>query len=457
MTAFLLDNIRSLYLTFFGSLMMFFVLAKTAGCRYSKKITCFVWMLVWLFRYSFYSLYMANYLAGLYQGQEWFSNLVLFLNAANLWMCMILIAFLFKGRLRKNMVTVAVFEMTYAVLTMIPHLLYSFFVHGSTMAPLMNDINIMDFIMPVYTGVILWAFLCYGDPYLKRYAGWNSSHPVMVNLFLFVYLTTILIGNFDYVQTRGNMGFVLYVAVIMMVFVYFIYDYLYTEREKEKKRYLELVYREKALRNHYERVREQADKIRLYNREIRDNMDALLKKISDSEGNNGEGSGESSEETAAYEDNINSMVSGYFKILKEHYQELSFRSWCDDPLMDQLLRTYDGYFKDKGIEAVFCFQDYRTPPGISGQDVEQILMWMLDWAVAHLSKQSRADRTGLVLQGGVVREELILSCHLTGADGKISKNRSIRRLLKKVNGDISIISDENVNKVLIGIPIGPEG
>ena len=439
-----------------GFIMMGVLLIKTAGCKHSLPVTWIAWIIAWCVRYFGFSLYVSNYLAGKYQGEVWFSTLFLLLNAANLCLGIVVIAFLYEGSLQKNLVTAMIAEVIYTFWDYIILLFFSLLLEGTFSIKMMNENKPVYLLISIITTVWIYFLLHYGGFLLERYARWNTKHPIMVNIFLMAYMILGMISNVRFAATRGDIGFVMFCVLMILGFSYLWYDYLYMERVEEKKRHADLIYREKSLRRHYKNVMEQAAKVNSYNQEVQGMIGQLVGRVIAMEKDpNAEGKGME-------------LAARYLSILQKQYDELSVSKYCEDYQMDHMLSYYEERFRNMGIKAEFLFQNYYAPAGTVQRDIEEILRWMLDGIIEGIVSDSQRDRVDpllkdirpqrLMLHGGVTGEELILSCETHAVDSrnggfKKPEVKRIRKLLKNMKADIGVDVYKDGFKIIVGIPV----
>lgn len=461
MLALVISNLRTCFMSLFGFITLEIVLERTSGRRMSRPVTWTVWMIAWCVRYFGLNIYVSDYLAGLYQGQDWFSLLVLFLNIGNIWFGMAVIALLFKGRLRKNMVTTACCEILFSFWTTIPYLLH--FLWSKPLETRGNNVylehtHILDLTIPISFGILIWFILRFGDPFFIRYSRWHSAHPALVYLFLILYLAFGMFSNIQYILREGNIGIALFCTLVFLVFGYIYYDYIFSEREKEKKLHMELIYHEKTLKSQYDHMMEKSVKLEEYNREIQAKIEKLIEKSSI----------QGSYDKDLFEDesvNLRTVAEKYLEDLRQQLNKVSVHLYCDDHFIDHLLGAYEVHFRTAGVKTVFSFQDYFTPQNLAYKDIEAILRWMINsvsgilWtdSIHELKKSEdagcRYPISELWMHGGIIGKELIFNVKAFGSEFRKPETRTVRIILNRLKADMVIERQDDLMKIVIGIPV----
>ena len=112
---YILNHLRTLQISLIGFFVIYFILERTAGLRYGRAFSLFLWSLVWMYRYFGVSLYVSTYLARDHMGDLWFEEFLLLLMLINIGIGISAIALVFKGNLQKNLIVEMIFEITYSL------------------------------------------------------------------------------------------------------------------------------------------------------------------------------------------------------------------------------------------------------------------------------------------------------------------------------------------------------
>ncbi|MBQ9156233.1 MAG: hypothetical protein IJ137_05585 [Eubacterium sp.] len=430
MFRYIYQNMGNLLVSLCGFIIIGVLLEETSEKRYNKIVTWVTWMAGWSLRYFGFSLFVSNYLAKLYQDEMWFSVLFLFLNIWNAWLGMVLITVLFRGSLVKNMVTVLATEVVFTMLTSLPMILLNWIFYGQAVFKWRDYMTPLVWLIPLESLLIYRLIKTRFNDYLKAYACWESSHPLLMNLFVAGYLVMGMISNISFAK-KGVMTTLLFILMVVLCFGYFWYDYLNAEWIREESRHLELLYREKSMRLHYDHAVETGGKIREYNREIRESLEQLMTRVK--------------KEDAAH----------YLAQMQKRYDELFDKEYYKDYQINQMLLHYEKECRELGIQTAYYLQ--TVPPDfISSRDMGELLRWLLEGMIKGL----RAGGNGmtLLLQAGITGNELIISCQARGR-GRMTFSRGYdirtsRRLLKKLHADVSVKNEAEGVRVIIGVPRG---
>ncbi len=454
---FLINNLRFIIINLSGFLVVFIMLYKTAGIRYKLSITLPILTFLWVFRCFVFSLFIVNYLSGIYGEKLWYHNL---LNAASIFVTVLGVYFiriLFKGSLIKNLLLFIGSELIMILyLRFITHVIKMVW-PSYNYQQMMNHFEIQDLIIPVFVLLLILVLLKYGDWIFESYRNWKPAHPTILQMMIgsylvfgiFTNLAMALIDNFE------EKGFIIFYSLMIIILSgYFWFDYYHLTQLRESIRHKELLRQESALIAYYEDSLKQASRINQFQEEIREMMVRLLDKVEEEKDTLGESNNVGFHQG---KDDLNQMFHEYLNELKEQRDSLSVLKFCSDYTLDQFLIFHEKRLRDIGYITTMHFQDYQTPPGIMVTDVIEILHWMTTGILPEVAvSDSTTERTGkgrITYQGAVIGQMLVLHCEAEGEAVRVPQMNHIRHIKKRIKVDIDLAAEPGRMRALAGLPL----
>ena len=508
---FLLNNMKSFFPSFFGFFTIFYMFEKTVGLRFGKKSSLLVWLLLWFWRYFWITLYISIFLGGKYAGQDWYERKIIFLIVLNIWVGIVMFACVFKGDLLKKLMVELVFE---TLLSTIYSVGIMVLFPGTTPDKVGMSMgwDPRDLLLGLWCLAFCVIFVRQNIPFIRRFMAWNPRYPFFLVLFLTAYYIMGIASNMHFALNKGN-GMINLVTFCLIISLSYLWvSFLYSERMKGIRIRQELIRRESALKSHYQQALIQSAKINRYNREIDRAIRGLLEKteFSGQEGNRLESTnqfafgekvdGEKKESHIKYADwdrqeRLRNMAGDYLAILENHYRELSVGKYSEVVEINDLLVSCEERFLQEKIPYQIRFYDFDLPCGIRINDLEKVLMCMCDMALKHYDqtkvegnqesglkkeeshesglkeekeRESDWDKEGgqglglkkekdqaddcmdLIIQGGMVRQEMVLFCQYPGRLLSRKEKSKLGSLCKPFRGDVTMIEDRGLVKLIIG-------
>ena len=186
--SYILINMRSVLMTGFGILFMFILLYKMNGIRCSLSLAIAAIFAVWAFRCFILRLYISDYMAGLYLGEKWFFYFFQAVNIFNLLFGVAIIGLIFKGNLAKNLLIEFMVEMVLSMVVYIPMAILDSLLGDNYSKALVGYFNPLDLVLFIPQILLLYLFIRYGEPLIKRYKEWTPKHPVLLNISVTAFL-----------------------------------------------------------------------------------------------------------------------------------------------------------------------------------------------------------------------------------------------------------------------------
>lgn len=434
-------SLRNMIISLSGFLMMSIVLERTAGFRFGKIKSIVFIFCVWFIRFFGFQIYIQTWLRQLYEGEKWYLLLLSRVSAFNILYGIMFIAICFQGNLLKNLLAASVMEMIFAGAMLCPLVLIyrassqSFYMYGPWEP---RDIMILLAVL-----AILLALIHYVDPWLERYKRWEPKHPAILAVVLAVYFIQAIFNNIHYALSSGGVGAELFLTMAFLVILWMWIAFFFKEKEEARELNRSLLRHETALKNHYERVLTQSTKINRYNQEIRKAMEVLMAKLLP------DGTNETAEPFSdPEEDKMYRLARSYLQSLEDHYQEITVSRYSQDLEMNELLEAYIVRFRNLDLPLYYHFHRYIRPSEVSEEDMEKVLSFMLDSAIAGHEDSENNDT---ILQAGMNGEMLIISCEYSGNEPSKRERRAFRHILRRINADSNISTNQGRSKIIVGL------
>ena len=446
---YIMINSRSLLCSLFGLPSVFLIIGMVSGFRYSFRTSVIIGTIMWCLRYFGLTLFVSTYLGSRYAEEIWFGRLMIILTVLNTLLGVAGIAVLFEGSLRKNLLLMVLLEI----------ILTFFYVSAITLLSgdtknglsLMGTAKLSDIlIVPCFFVFYYFAKRFVGN-WMKRYRNWEPGNTLLIDLVLMGYFLIGIQNVTSFATSGGDPGLLILTIGCIMITGYLWVGFFYKERKKVEMIRQKLLRYEHALKVHSQQVIEQSLKMNRYHSGIKKAMEALSDRILQMEA--GESASVTDKANRAFEaGNRSEMVDlaqTYMAGLEQHYREITISKYSDDVSLNEMLVACEKRFDDRNIPVQIQFHHFQLPDNLSEDDLEQVLNWIADQVI----KQYRdTGDTYTVLQGGMIKRELVLSCQYPGSLPSRPDQRKLRRLLKPMHADMYINNEDGQVNLTIGIP-----
>ena len=445
-------HMRSLVFSSLAFLILFAVMAKTSDFRFNRKTTIAIFLPVWALRYFGLTLYISKYLAGKYGEEAWFARLLVIATFLNIFIGVGWILLLFTGNRLKNVLTMCLLEFSISVFALIPMILWPGQKGGMVDIDAPPDIRDLATILCFCLYYIIVAK--WGEPWLKRYRSWQPKHPLLINLFLLAYFLLGMQNNIYYALSHGDTELLFFMMLTVLTILYMWTAFFYKEKIKSERIHQELIRYDYALKIHSREILAQSARIHRYHGHIKKVMEALSDKIKSQSSETGRNQGEPIAEPVIGRDEMESLAQSYLKGLENHYREITVSKYSDNVGMNEFLVSLEEKFRALGIQAQVQFHHFEIPDGLWENDLIDLIDQVAEGIVRDCTSgtETISDRN-VILQGGVLGQEMILSFQYPGDAPSGREERRLRRLVRRMKADMDIKEEAGMVKMVIGIPV----
>ena len=446
---YIMINSRSLLCSLFGLPSVFLLMGMASGFRYSFRTSVIIGTIMWCVRYFGLTLFVSTYLGSKYAEEIWFGRLMIILTVLNTLLGVAGIALLFEGSLRKNLLLMIALEI---VLTM-------FYVSAFTLisGDMKNGLSLMGTAKPSDILIVPCFFVFYflakrfAGSWVKRYRNWKPGNTLLIDLVLMAYFLIGIQNNTSFATSRGDPGLLVQTVGCIMITGYLWVGLFYKEQKKAEMVRQKLLRYEHALKVHSQQVIEQSLKMNRYHSGIKKSMEALSDRVLQME--TGKPEPGTDEEKNSFEagnrSEMKNLARTYMEGLEQHYREITISKYSDDVSLNEILVACEKRFVARNIPVQIHFHHFRRPDNLSEDDLEQVLNWIADQVI---TQYTDTGDTYTVLQGGMIKRELVIACQYPGCIPSGADQRKLRRMLKPMHADMYLNSEDGQVNLTIGIP-----
>lgn len=449
-------HMRSLIFSSMAFLILFAIMAKTSDFRFNRKTTIAIFVPIWALRYFGLTLYLSKYLAEKYGEEVWFARLLVIVTFLNIFIGVGWILLLFTGNRLKNVLTMCLLEFSISVFALIPMILWPGQKGGMVDIDAPPDIRDLATLLSFFLYYIIVAK--WGEPWLKRYKSWEPKHPLLVNLFLLAYFLIGMQNNIYYALSHGDTGLLFFMTLTVLTILYIWTAFFYKEKIKNERIHQELIRYDHALKIHSREIIAQSARIHHYHGHIKKVIEALSDKIKSQSSEIGRDHGEPVAESVICRDEMESLAQSYLEGLENHYREITVSKYSNHVGMNESLVSIEEKFQSSGIQAQIQFHHFQIPDGLWEKDLMDLIDQVADVIVRACPYQKEmASDQDVILQGGVLGQEMILSFQYPGDSPSDrpsgQEERRLRKLCRRMKADMDIKEEAGMVKIVVGIPV----
>lgn len=316
-----------------------------------------IMILYWLYRFFFHELYYSVYLGRIYGEKDWFINVYIFLQLAEIIIFLLVMAYAFQGSLVKILLFSFITE---CIATVILVITQNLLVGSINMG--MNQGNPGKTILKILAGVLLAAIILLSIyrllyPNMVRLQPYRVKHTKIIWLLIMMeYLSSIILNTSQEVISRMNFNQFLEIYVINILLYLILFAIISFMIYKQRKRKKDLLEKQmQSIQVWTDSIEQEEDIIFSQKNDIHDTLLQLGQIQSDGE--------------------KNEQVSLYIHHLKENYAKIQAGIYSSNRKLDAFLVTLQNQCKKQGMKVDIHFQGYQGVH-LSERELEE-LVWTI--------------------------------------------------------------------------------